>query len=125
MRIKTVWFPVALILLMIVVSRCYYDSEEFLFPQIGACDTTRVSFDTSIVPIVQSHCLLCHGEVTAGQNGTFKLVNYQNIKDHADRLVGSVSWETGYVQMPLGLPKLDNCQIEIIRIWVNAGALQN
>jgi hypothetical protein len=129
MRIKTTVVFIASVLLMITVSRCYYDSEEFLFPQTSnQCDTTHVTFSNSVVPILQNSCLSCHANsVAASFGGNIKLENYADVKIQANnhKLLGSVAHENGYSPMPLGTSKLESCKIIIIRIWVNAGALNN
>ena len=127
---KTTGFliPVVIVILASVTS-CFYDSEEYLFPQTGEqCDTTLVTYSQSVVPIIQGYCLSCHGNSTAANNGAnIKLEDYADIKVQADagNLLGSVSHENGYTPMPLNSSKLDECKITTIRIWVNAGAPDN
>jgi hypothetical protein len=129
MRIKTTVVFIASVLLMITVSRCYYDSEEFLYPQTNnQCDTTNVTYNNSVVPILQNSCFSCHANsVAASFGGNIKLENYADVKIQADnhKLLGSVAHENGYSPMPMGTSKLENCKITTIRIWVNAGALNN
>jgi hypothetical protein len=109
---------------LILMNGCYYDSEEDLFPQ-DTCDTTNVSFNTQVLPIIQFNCLECHGEVTSTQHGTFRFVSYDDIKAKADSIVGAISWESPFLRMPDNRPKLDQCKIDMIRAWVNAGAEDN
>jgi hypothetical protein len=129
MRIKTAIVSVVSILVVIFASTCYYDSEEYLFPQANnQCDTTNVTYSKSVVPVLQNYCLSCHANsVAPSYGGNLKLENYADVKIQADnhKLLGSVAHENGYSPMPMGSSKLDNCKISIIRIWVNAGALNN
>jgi hypothetical protein len=110
-----------------LVWSCYYDSKEFLFPQVNnQCDTTNVTYANTVVPLLQSYCLSCHANsVAASFGGNIKLENYSDVKVQADnhKLLGSVAHENGYSPMPMGTSKLDNCKIASIRIWINAGAL--
>jgi len=108
---------------LIFIQSCYYDNEEDLFPQV--CDTIDVSFETQVLPIIEFNCHDCHGELTSVQRGIFRFVSYDDIKAKADSIVGAISWEKGILPMPDNLPKLDNCDISIIRSWVNAGAPDN
>jgi hypothetical protein len=129
MRIRTAVVFVASILVLVVVSTCYYDSEEFLYPQTtNQCDTTNVTYTNSVVPILQSFCISCHSNSSAASlGGNIKLENYADVKVQADnhKLLGSVARENGYSPMPMGASKLEECKITTIRIWVNAGALNN
>jgi hypothetical protein len=111
-----------------LASGCYYDSEEYLYPQINAtCDTVN-TYALSIVPLLQNHCLSCHkNSSAAASGGNIRLENYSDVKARADdhKLLGSVAHENGYSPMPMGASQLDNCQVTTFRIWINAGALQN
>jgi hypothetical protein len=117
------------LLVILAVSTCYYDSEEYLFPQTGnQCDTVNVTYAGSVVPIMQNHCLSCHSNaVAASFGGNIKLEVYADVKIQADnhKLLGAVAHENGYSPMPNGAPKLEDCKISTIRIWVNAGAPNN
>jgi hypothetical protein len=123
--------PVAIFLFLVSVlllSRCYYDSEEFLYPDTGnACDTTNVTYTQSVVPILQSYCLSCHSNAAApALGGNVKLQDYAEVKARADdgKLVGTMSHAQGYVPMPQGAAKLSDCTISTIEIWVRDGAAQ-
>ncbi|MBP1667706.1 MAG: hypothetical protein H6Q21_72 [Bacteroidetes bacterium] len=116
------------ILLLMMVSSCYYDSEEYLYPNTSSqCDTTDVTYSKSVVPIIQNSCLSCHSNSTAALGGNIKLEDYADVKLRADdhRLLGSIEHQSGYSPMPQGSKKLDDCKISTVRIWVNAGAPNN
>jgi len=118
-----------LIMVMAAVSSCYYDNEEDLFPENGGgCDTSQVTYSLSIVPIIRDNCLTCHGNTAAPIFGSnIKLEDYSGIKAKVDehRLLGAISHQSGYVAMPLNDSKLDDCKINTIRSWINAGAPDN
>ncbi len=90
-----------------------------------ACDTTSVKFTSFVLPLFQKHCISCHGS----------LVNYAGIVLHTysgvnsalatGRLMGSMTWESGFTQMPLDQPKLPDCDIKKLQIWISKGALNN
>jgi len=126
---KTAIVLVASILVLMAASSCYYDSEEYLYPQTsGQCDTLNVTYTNSIVPLMQNYCLSCHSNGQAAAfGGNIRLENYTDVKVRADdhRLLGSVAHENGYSPMPKGASQLENCKVTTIRIWVNAGALNN
>src|SRR5512145_1538875 len=116
-------------LLLIFASGCYYDSEEFLYPQPGTvCDTANVTYSQSVAPIIANYCLTCHSNSAAAAfGGNIRLESYDDVKIRADdhRLLGSIAHENGYSPMPQGAAKLDNCMISTVRIWVNSGAQNN
>lgn len=124
MRISII-FICALIIISFL-PRCYYDSEEFLFPDTGTtCDTANVTFSQSVKPILQNNCLPCHANsVATALGGNIRLEDYADVKVKADdgKLVGTISHSPGFVPMPQGAPQLDDCTISSIRIWVELGA---
>jgi len=120
---------IALLATLYLAQGCYYNSEEFLFPDTGNdCDTTIVTYVQSVVPIIQNNCLSCHSNTSAtALGGNVRLEEYVDIKLKADdgKLLGTISHAAGFVPMPQGAPKLQECNIAIIRLWIEAGALNN
>jgi hypothetical protein len=123
--------PVILIsalVVLLLVSTCYYDSVEYLFPEVNnQCDTTNITFALSVKPIFQNNCYNCHSNNTSSQGGNIKLEDYADVKRQADNghLFGALDHKTGYSQMPLGLPKLDSCKLAVIKKWIDAKAPNN
>ena len=119
------------ILLLVFVSGCYYDNEEYLYPSVGqnfTCDTTDVSLSGAIMPIFESRCLVCHGNTTAaGLGAGINLETYSELKIWVNngKLEGSVNHLPGFSQMPKGTSKLDSCSLAQISAWINQGALNN
>jgi mono/diheme cytochrome c family protein len=92
----------------------------------GACDTSAVSYVRDILPIMQQYCYSCHGN----GNTAFSApgVNLQGVDSGYSELsgwgstgylVGNVTHASGYVGMPYGKPKLDDCEIDQIIAWVD------
>lgn len=123
------FFIILLVMMIIGMNRCYYDSEEYLFPQTGNnCDTLNVTFSGSIVPLLDNNCLSCHSNSTAaGLGGSIRLEDYADVKARADdgKLLGTISHAGGFIPMPQGAPKLDECPINLVRIWITHGASNN
>lgn len=90
----------------------------------GGCDTTNVTFSGSISPLLQSKCNGCHGNSNPG--GGVILTNYSGVQAVANngKLLSSVE-HTSAFPMPKNGSKLPDCEISMIRIWINAGALNN
>ncbi|MCB9265567.1 MAG: hypothetical protein H6558_11115 [Lewinellaceae bacterium] len=100
--------------------------NESCDPGAGGCDTTAVSYVSDIRPILESNCLGCH----QGPNpvGGFVLEAYDNVvaKINEGRFYGALAWETGFVPMPYGAAEpLPDCDLLMIRAWINAGAPEN
>ena len=89
----------ALITVLISVSSCFYDSEEYLYPQTGnQCDTTRLLMPYRLSR--SSRIIVCHVIVTVPlpiMEVMLKLEDYPDIKVHADAgtLFGTISHENG------------------------------
>ena len=117
------------IIIIFAAYSCYYDNEEYLYPQPDtACDTATVTYSTSVRSLLDNNCLSCHSNNEASlRGGNIKLENYADVKLRAGdgSLLGAISHESGYSPMPREAPKLDDCSISIIRIWVNAGSPDN
>ena len=91
----------------------------------NTCDTTNVTYSGSIIPILQNSCIGCHSGSTPG--GNISLNTYAGVFTQATngKLFGSVNHSTGFSAMPKGGNKLSTCQIDMIRIWIDAGAPNN
>jgi hypothetical protein len=117
-----------LMICMVTVNSCYYDKEDLLYGSNNApcTDTTgTISYTQKVVPVLQQYCYSCHtgsfpsGGIMMGTYATDKAIA-QNGKLH-----GSISYSAGYSPMPKGMPKLNNCQVAVIKKWVDAGMLNN
>lgn len=90
-----------------------------------ACNTDNITYNNFINTLISnSGCLNCHN---AQSQGGVRLDTYVDVKNIAStgRLVGSIDWQTGYVKMPLGGSKLNNCNISKVKSWINAGLPEN
>ena len=108
----------------ILFTSCYYDSEEDLYPMLG-CDTTNVTYSATVLPILQQNCYVCHS--AAANNGNITLEGYTNLKRFVDngQFLGAIKHLPGFSAMPQNAPKLLECNIEKIEVWVNDGAPDN
>lgn len=91
----------------------------------NACNTDNVSFSMTVRPVIVNTCQGCHSG--SAPSGGVNLSTYENIKAVAQsgRLLGAISWQSGFVQMPQGGSKLPPCTIDQIASWINAGAPNN
>lgn len=113
--------------LITVFPSCYYDKAELLYPStLTGCDTTStVTYSAKVVPILQQQCYGCHS--IASPAGNIAMSTYATDKVIAlnGKLYGSISHSSGYSPMPKSGNKLSNCQIAIIKKWIDAGSPNN
>jgi mono/diheme cytochrome c family protein len=106
------------------MTSCAYDSREEI-NALEPCNTTFVTFQLTIRPILNNNCIVCHsGESPA--NG-LDYTKYSDVLMVASdgRLVGAINHRAGFEPMPRFAPKLPSCEIQKIEKWVNEGALNN
>lgn len=115
------------LVLSISISGCYYDDEETLYALITppACDTTSVTYTNDIIPILQQECYGCHGSSAPGGGYTLNTYTGLSVSVNDGSLLGAISHETGFSNMPKGGNQLPDCDIQFIRTWINQGAPNN
>ena len=111
---------------LIVITGCYYDKEDLLYPQSGNCDTATSSYSTVVQPALQTYgCIGCHSG--SAPSGNILLNTHANVKTYVQngKLYGSMTHSAGYTPMPQGGNKVNACIISKIKAWIDAGALNN
>lgn len=90
-----------------------------------ACDSTAFAFAANVKPIMNTYCVGCHS--TTNALGGIDLSTHTGVKASgtSGKLLGSITWATGYSKMPQGANKLSDCQIAIVRKWIDAGMPNN
>lgn len=126
---KNMFSILAVAVTLLFFSSCYYDKEELLYGSSGnapCTDTTgMVSYAQKVVPLFQQYCYSCHtgsfpsGNIVMGTYSTDKAIG-QNGK-----LYGSINHLAGFAAMPQGMPKLSNCQIALVKKWIDSGMANN
>jgi hypothetical protein len=119
-----IFIPVGIIIFLFAISSCYYDSKEFLYPEINKCDPANITYKFCVTPILSNNCIGCHSASSPG--GGVNLDNYTDVKIYVinEKLMKSIN-HTGTYPMPKNLPKLLASDIAILDSWVNAGAPNN
>lgn len=112
------------LIILLSQNACYYDVEEVLYGGNG-CDSVNVTYGLSVLPILQTHCYLCHDKDAAF--GGIVLDEYQGVKTLVDNGLfwGVIQHSPGFAQMPKDRPKLNQCNIAIIERWLLDGAPNN
>jgi mono/diheme cytochrome c family protein len=130
--IKKVFIAATLLVAYIIFSEgCYYHKADQEYPSSGnGCDTINVRYSVEIRSILDANCKTCH-------NGTnsisgIDLYDYTTISTLAldghftyGTLLSAVMHEGGAPMMPLGLPQLEQCDINKIAAWVHEQAPNN
>jgi len=99
---------------LIAFTSCEYNVEEETIDEVDICNPT-ISFVNSIKPIIDNNCVSCHN------GGQFPdLRTFNGISNNA----GIVKQQVVSRSMPLG-GSLSNDEIELIRCWVENGAINN
>lgn len=104
-----------------VISGCYYDKEELLYPgSVVNCNTINAHF-TDVKPIIQAKCATtgCHNAASAAGNTV--LETYDQISSKAARINQRALIDR---TMPPS-PPLTTTDIGILKCWINSGAPNN
>lgn len=116
---------------MILVG-CYHDDAESLYPRSAlpgsvGCDTMNVSYSRTVKSIFLNNCALAGCHASSSPTGGYTLDNYNGVKSIvlSGRVTGAITHTMGYSFMPKDRPKLDECQIGLIKSWINQGAQNN
>lgn len=89
----------------------------------AGCNTDNVSFSAFVLPLVQTRCQGCHSG--SAPQGNVNLSTYNDVKTVAanGKLYTALTRTTNW--MPRGGAKLDDCTLDKIKAWVDAGAPNN
>ena len=85
-----------------------------------------VSYEMDVEPVLLDYtCIGCHNENF--QSGGVALSPFDALQDEAlnGKLLCSIEWTNNCDPMPKNGAKMDECEINIIRSWIAAGAPNN
>jgi hypothetical protein len=119
------WRPaLATVSCALLLTACAYDNKEDLLSKDPApdCGPMLSTYSADVAPLLQQKCNGCHNS-----QFLFGLQTYAQVRTVAldGSLVGSVSHAAGFQAMPQNGTKLSDCEITLIRRWVEGGALNN
>ncbi len=129
MKIQALFFSTLFAAFLVAGSGCTFENEEEFYADLQ-CDTVTVTYSASVSPIIQNACYACHSSATANTAGAgINLEGYSALKalvvDNTGLLVGSIRHLVGFSPMPKSAPKLSECDIRKIELWIIQGALDN
>ena len=108
------------------MNSCYYDSEEYLYPQVTCTDTVgTVKYSGAITSILSQYCLTCH--TGANSVGGLDLSTYEGVLVQVknNKLINSIKHQGNIPPMPNNGGQLDSCQINTFVKWINSGSPDN
>ncbi len=112
------------LLLIGMLPCCTYHSLEDIDPRV-ACDTTAITFQRTIRPILNNNCIVCHSGSSPANGLDYEKFSDVVIVANDGRLVGAINHRAGFEPMPRFAPKLATCDIHKIEIWISEGSLNN
>lgn len=91
----------------------------------AGCDTTNVTFSGSVLPILNTYCNGCHAG--SAPSADIDLSTWANTMPSVTNgsLLGSIEFSSSYSAMPKGGSQLSDCNISVIRKWIELGAQNN
>lgn len=118
---------VAMFFAATMLTSCYYDNEEYLYPELpgGVCDTTGVTYTQTIAPIMASSCNSCHSQASPSGNVITSTYDGLKVAVNSGQFRKAINHEAGASAMPQGGNKLPACELLKIDAWINQGAPQN
>jgi hypothetical protein len=125
MNMKRLITPaITIVIFLFIVVSCYYDNEEALYPALNnSCDTTNVTFSSTITPILNSYCTTCHSG--SPPSGGIALTSYASVQTQASSgMLMNALQGNGVQIMPLS-GSLSVCKIEQFKIWIRNGMPNN
>ena len=118
---------VVFVMTLTILASCKYDNIEELYPE---CNTTNVTYSGSIKQIIDNNCYSCHNNNNT--SGGISLEGYANVAAASQipagsygSLYGVITWDAGNSPMPKNAAQLDDCSIQKIKAWIDAGSPDN
>lgn len=97
----------------------------------NGCDATQFAFNANVAPLFKFYCAGCHpapGSTSIPNLTTYAAIQTE-LKNNPGRLLASIQWTAPYntstTKMPQGSSQLSQCELDVIRKWVEAGAPNN
>jgi hypothetical protein len=119
---KIKWLAI-LIIVWAPIGSCVYNKEELLYPgnsQATDCTTSPATFNADVFPLITSKCAIsgCHDETASGGHIFQSYNEISSAKDHIYNMA-----VINKAMPPTG--PLPANEINILRCWIEGGALNN
>ncbi|WP_051313293.1 c-type cytochrome [Sporocytophaga myxococcoides] len=110
-----------LFLLSISFYSCKDEKKDNPTPD-NICITSDVTYTNTVKPIITKNCVACHGAATPMNLNDVSTL--QGIAQNG-KLYKVITHADGVSPMPKNQAKLSDCDIEKIKVWIDAGAQNN
>lgn len=123
---KQLFFILLVILAGFTATQCTYHNVEDQFGSLEtSCDTSAVSYELHLAPVLQANCVSCHN--SSNPSGGMALGDHVGLVQAANsgRLLGAVKHESGFSPMPQGAAPLADCEIAQLEAWISQGLKNN
>ena len=121
-RLITKYF-ILIIIICFIGQGCYYDAENYLYPNTNGCVGIKGSYATEVQPLMTLQCKGCHSGAAAG--GGVNLETYDQVKLYSTKILSTINHTPGSSFMPKGEPQLSPCDIKKVQTWVDIGMPNN
>lgn len=128
-------FGILIALVFIGLSACTWNKWELIAPKNAVpCDSSGIiSYATTIAPIINANCGTssansgsCHGTTPGPRAPVFTTWAVVNTYCLNGQILNDITHSVNEINpMPLGKPQMSDCNIGLIRKWINAGSLNN
>jgi hypothetical protein len=120
MKLQTIILPLTFVVLVSLIA-CTNHKQETILANTTPCDTNSSKYAAIIAPIINNNCSSANGCHGGTNKGSFAIETYQDVKDNLSSIISDV--KTG--RMPKNAPKLDDCKITKLEMWIANGAQNN
>jgi len=112
-------------MVLFFTSCTYHNEVDYFAGTTDTCNTSNMSFQTDIQPILQASCVSCHNSGSA--SGGVNLDGYENAKPYAQsgKLSNVINHKFGVTPMPMNADKLSDCTINKVDAWIDQGFKDN
>lgn len=124
---NSVYSSLAILLVFSLMFACKHDPGDLPDPNGGedppidtlVCDSSNVTYQGTVYPILNEHCISCHSGTAPSAGLDFTDYNDVALVAENGSLLGSIKHLPGYSPMPQGADQISSCEIALIGIWVN------
>ncbi|MFI5196414.1 MAG: c-type cytochrome domain-containing protein [Chitinophagales bacterium] len=117
--------------IVISVNSCVH--APYVLPVNQRTNDPNICFEQDILPIFISNCAKSGCHDATSHVGGYVLDNYIDIirkgivpgNYAASKIYESVAWSTGESKMPIGIPSLNITQLDLLKRWIVAGAVDS
>ena len=123
MRIrKLIFIFFGISVVVAVTAGCAYTKKEVI--QVPCVLADNIFYANDVVPIIEANCYRCHS--TDNDESGILLDNYIALKYYANNgyLYGCINHLSGFRPMPDDGGKLSDCNIALIKKWIDTGTPQ-